>query len=178
MAPRTLRDLSWLGPAWLDLAWSGPERYSFTRVPTRGRNRPCNSLDCRCRPFFGDNATLAGLSCSRRNKNIAAVFLAASVRDVTEQNYGTPDLHFKFWRQAPVAPCDFSRERLQFPISAATGVTSSSVYDLACALISRGIGRITPRSSTNLHHAHCRRRSTNCANASRNLEITGDEQWL
>jgi hypothetical protein len=40
------------------------------------------------------------------------VSLAAAALDLSEKNCGRPDLHFRFRRQAPVAPCDFSRTHL------------------------------------------------------------------
>jgi hypothetical protein len=88
-------------------------------------------------------------------------------------------LNFSFPPQATVAPCNFSRENLSFSISATAGVTNSSVYDLASALISRGVGRMPPRSSTTLDRAHHRRSFDELRQrVAKTVEITGDEQWL
>jgi hypothetical protein len=52
--------------------------------------------------------------------------------------------HFHFERQESRTVADFSFSRRVISV---TRVTDSSVYDLGSALIGRGVGRMTPRSS-------------------------------
>jgi hypothetical protein len=119
------------------------------------------------------------LSCSRRNKNIAEVFLAASARDTAEHNFGAA----RFALQVSAAS-DGSALRFfaRAPFISDFQQQSASPVRRSMTLLLRSLAAVSAECRHEAQQFLIVRilvaRSTNCANTSRKPEITGDEQWL